>query len=361
MRGFRDRDFLESSEGLIFCVIGNIHPADRVIAYLKYIPHYSSSIRTKWSRSGIMYGRILPYYSAMGVKDTMNYLRNHYPEYIVFDKYRSIELIEVPKYKIKTHFKPEERLQEILSSQRDDLEKIAIDLVEELSDITNINLVNFGITGSLLLKIHNIQYSDIDVIIYGERNSWIIRDALRELLHSEKESHFSLPRGKMLEEWSRDIISHHPLSLREAMILYSKYKWNRAIYKGRQFSIHPVKLESEVNERWEDKIHKPLGLVKVKARVIDNRDVIFMPAVYIVDNVRVLEGVSPPGQITRIVSYEGLYVDLAKPGEEIVAYGKLEEVEDLKNSEIYYQVTIGTFEAAGRDYIKPIEWFNYVD
>jgi predicted nucleotidyltransferase len=361
MRGFRDRDFLESSEGLIFCVIGNIHPAERVVAYLKYIPYYSSSIRTKWSRSGVIYGRILPHYSAMGVKETMSYLRDHYPEYIVFDKYRSIELIEVPRYKIKTHFKPEERLQELLSSPQDDLEKLALKLVEELSDITHINLGNFGITGSLLLKIHNLQYSDIDVIIYGEHNSWVIRDALRELLHGEKGSRFSLPKGKILEEWSRDIISHHPLSLREAMILYSKYKWNRAIYRGRQFSIHPVKLESEVKERWEDKIHRPLGLVRVKGRVIDNKDAIFMPAIYVVNNVRVLEGISPPGQISRIVSYEGLYIDLAEPGDEIVAYGKLEEVEDLRHGEIYYQVTIGTFEATGRDYIKPMKWLNYVD
>jgi len=359
MREFRDRDFLESNEGLIFCVIGNIHPVDRVIAYLKYIPHYSSSIRTKWSRSGVMYGRILPHYSAMGVKDTLNYLRKQHPEYIVFDKYRSIELIEVPRYRIKTHFKPEERLREILNSPQDELEELALDLVEELSDITNIDLSYFGITGSILLKIHNIQYSDIDVIIYGEHNSWIIRNTLRELLHSEKKQHFSLPKGERLEEWSRDIISHHPLSLREAMILYSEYKWNRAIYRGRQFSIHPVKLENEVNERWEDKVYKPLGLVKVKATVVDNRDAIFMPAIYVVNSVKVLEGATPPGEISRIVSYEGLYIDLAEPGDEIVVYGKLEEVEDLRRGEIYYQVTVGTFEAAGRDYIKPVKWLNY--
>jgi len=361
MRDFRDRDFLESIEGLIFCVIGNIHPAERVIAYLKYIPHYSSSIRTKWSKSGVMYGRILPYYSAMGVKNTINYLREHYPEYIVFDKYRSIELIEIPKYKIKTHFKPEERLREIINSPQDELEKLALDLVRELSDMTHINLSNFGITGSILLKIHNLQYSDIDIIVYSERNGWIIRNTLRELLHSEKKPHFSLPRGKILEEWSKDIVSHHPLSLREAMILYSKYKWNRAIYRGRQFSIHPVKLESEVSERWEDKIHRPLGLVKVKCRVVDNREAIFMPAIYVVGDVRVLEGTSPPGQISRIVSYEGLYIDLAEPGDEIVVYGKLEEVEDLRRGGTYYQVTVGTFEATGRDYIKPIEWLNYID
>ncbi len=358
MRGFRDRDFLESREGLIFCVIGNVHPVNKVLTYLKYILHHSSSIRTKWGRDGVMYGRILPYYSAIGVRNTMDYLRERYPEYIVFDEYRSVELIEVPRYKIKTHFKPEERLQELINSPRDGLEELALELVKELSDITNINLSNFGITGSLLLKIHNLQYSDIDVIIYGKRNSWVVRDSLRELLHSERKPYFSLPKGEVLKEWSRDITSHHPLSLEEAMLLYSKYKWNRAIYRGRQFSIHPVKLEDEVSECWEDKVYRPLGLVKIKAKVIDSSDSIFMPATYVVSDVKVLEGPNPPNNISRVVSYEGLYIDLAEPEDEIVAYGKLEEVEDLRCGETYYQVTVGTFEANGKDYIKPVKWFK---
>uniref|UniRef100_A0A7C4FFG9 Polymerase nucleotidyl transferase domain-containing protein n=1 Tax=Thermofilum pendens TaxID=2269 RepID=A0A7C4FFG9_THEPE len=356
MRGFRDRDFIESTDGMIFCVIGNIHPTDRVVAYLKYVPYLSSSVRTKWSKNGVIYGRIIPYYSAMGVKNTMNYLKKHHPEYVVYDNYRSIELIEVPRSKIKTHFKPEERLQEILCSPNDELERLALELVEELSEETHISLSSFGITGSILLKMHNLKYSDVDLIVYGQRNGWIVREVLKELLHRERKTHISLPKGRVLEEWSRDIASHHPLSLEEAMTLYSKYKWNRAIYRGRPFSIHPVKLENEVSERWEDKIHRPLGLVKVKAKVTDASESIFMPAVYAVDDVKVLAGVPPPRPVTRIVSYEGLYMDLAEPGEEVIAYGKLEEVEDLRLGETYCQVTIGTFEAGGRDYIKPKKW-----
>jgi len=358
MRGFRDRDFIETAEGMLFCVIGNVHPAGRVVAYLKYVPYLSQGTRTKWSKDGVMYGRILPFYSAMGVKDTMNYLKKHYPEYVVYDSYRSIELIEVPWSKVKTHFKPEERLREMLSSPRDELEKLALELVEELSEETRVSLSNFGVTGSILLKMHNLAYSDIDLVVYGQRNSWIVRDALKELLHSERKPHISLPKGRVLEEWSREIVSHHPLSLREAMTLYSKCKWNRAIFKGRPFSIHPVKLENEVSERWEDKVHRPLGLVKVKARVVDASESIFMPAVYAVDDVRVLEGTPPPRPVTRIVSYEGLYMDLAEPGEEVIAFGKLEEVEDLRLGDVYCQVTIGSFEAGGRDYIKPTRWLS---
>jgi Uncharacterized protein conserved in archaea len=190
MRDFRDRDFIESVDGLIFCVIGNMHPTNRVVSYLKYISHYSSTIRTKWSRNGVVYGRILPYYSAIGVKNTMDYLKVNYPDYVVYDKYRSIELIEVPRQKIKTHFKPEERLREIIDSPKDELEKLALELVKELADEANISLSNFGITGSILLKIHNLKYSDIDIIVYGQRNGWIIRDALKPYCKTKRNHTF---------------------------------------------------------------------------------------------------------------------------------------------------------------------------
>ncbi len=357
MRGFRDRDFIESTEGLLFCVIGNIHPKDRVIAYLKYVPQLESTVRVKWSRDGVMYGRILPYYSAMGVRRTMEFLREHYPNYIVFDKHRSIEIIGVPRDRVKHHYRPEERLAEIIEEPMDPLEELAKELISRLSSEAGASLSYFGITGSLLLKIHNLAYSDIDVIVYGRTSSLKLREALKRL-YSDENSEFSLPKGEVLEAWARDIIKIHPLTLREAMLLYSKYKWNRGLYRNRQFSVHPVKLEHEVSEEWGQKVHKPLGVVEIRARVVDSSDSIFMPATYIVENVKVIEGAEPTKPLTKIVSYEGLYIDLAEPGDEVIARGKLEEVEDYVTGEEFCQVTIGTFEAGGRDYLKPLKWFS---
>ncbi len=357
MRTYRDRDFIESVEGLLFCVIGNVHPENRVIAYLKYVPHFESPIRIKWSRKGIKYGRILPYYSAMGVQQTMKFLKDNYPEYIVFDKYRSIELIEIPKNKIKVHYLPEERLKEILEDPKDPLEEMARELVIKIAEESNVELKYFGITGSILLNIHNIKYSDIDLIVYGKENSYRVKEALLKL-YKDPSTPFYMPYGEFLDRWAQDIVRIHPLTLNEAKTLYGKYKWNRALYHNKQFSIHPVKLENEITEKWEDKIHKPIGMIKIKARVVDSSDSLFMPAVYIVEDVHILEGPDPPKPINRIVSYEGLYFDIAEPGDEIIVQGKLEVVEELRKNETYCQVTIGTFEARGKDYIKPIKWLN---
>ncbi|MCC6046569.1 MAG: hypothetical protein LM572_07270, partial [Ignisphaera sp.] len=85
---------------------------------------------------------------------------------------------------------------------------------------------------------------------------------------------------------------------------------------------------------------------------------IFMPATYRVDNVKVVEGVEEAKKTSLVVSYEGLYIDIAKEGEEVVARGKIEKVYDSKSSETYYQLTVGTFEAQGKDFIKPVKWLK---
>ncbi|RLE49837.1 MAG: hypothetical protein DRJ21_02115, partial [Candidatus Methanomethylicota archaeon] len=83
MRKFRDRDFIETIEGMIFCVIGNIHPKDRVISYLKYVPWEAEGAKKLgWKRDKNEYGRILPYYSASGVMKVKEYLEKFFPQYI---------------------------------------------------------------------------------------------------------------------------------------------------------------------------------------------------------------------------------------------------------------------------------------
>ncbi|MCS7385528.1 MAG: hypothetical protein NDF55_02140 [archaeon GB-1867-005] len=51
MRKIRDRDFIESKKGMLFCVVGNVHPKDRAISYLKYIPwKEENAARLGWKR-----------------------------------------------------------------------------------------------------------------------------------------------------------------------------------------------------------------------------------------------------------------------------------------------------------------------
>ncbi len=356
MREFADRDFLETLEGLMFCVIGNIHPPDRVIAYLKYVPGYDAGHRVKWSKRGTLYGRILPYYSAEGVGRVMEFLEKMYPDYITYDRVLGFKLIEVPKNKIKKHYRPEERLAEILRSPADLLEEEVIEIVSILSEKSGVPPTSMGISGSILLKIHNVEFSDIDLIVYGRRESLKVKDALLEL-YSDPKSGFEMASGSILEKWAENIVKIHPLTLSEARMLYGRDKWNRALFRGRQFSVHPVKREDEVTENYGDRVFRGIGMVKAVARVVDSSDSIFLPATYLVDYVKVVEGPSSRN-IVEVTSYEGLYCDLASPGEKILVYGKLEHVRDIRRGEEYHRIVVGSFEAGGRDYIKPLRWIK---
>jgi len=84
------------------------------------------------------------------------------------------------------------------------------------------------------------------------------------------------------------------------------------------FSIHPVKLDHEIQERYGDRIYESTGPVTVRA----------------------------------VASYEGLYDNLAQPGESILVKGKLERVTETKTGQEYYRVLVGSPEGKGAEYIK---------
>jgi predicted nucleotidyltransferase len=355
-RGFRDRDYIETEEGLVFAVIGNVHPVDRVIAYLKYmrIDVGVGSVNTIWFKQGVPYLRVLPLYSASNVRAVLDrYLRDRYRDYVVLDKYRNIELIEVPKHRVRIHYKPEERLQEVFKRPRDSLERLVLEMVEKLALTSEVSVSNFGVTGSILLGIHNPQYSDIDLIVYGTSNAYKVRESIKEL-YTDESSGFSYFDEDSLERWAREVAETQAFTVDEAKLFYRKYVWNRGLYRGRKFSIHPVKLEDEVREEWEQTIHKPLCIGTVRARVVDSRDSIFMPAVYVVRDVEILDGCRVNAEIRRVVSYESLYIDVAQPGDEIIARGKFEHVTDTKTGDEYAQVVVGSYEAQGKDFIRPV-------
>lgn len=357
MRGLRDRDFLEDSDGDLFCVVGNVHPPGKAISYLKYVKGVAErAARVKWSRGGQVYARILPNYSAVGYLEAQAFLRSRKPHYVTYDQFLGIELTAVPMESVVKHYKPEERLEELSSSSSlDDLERLALELVLLIADESGVSLSNFGVSGSLLLKLHNTAFSDIDLVVYGKENSVKVKEAVTQLLDACDKG-LSRPEGEALRRWAEDVSKIHPLSLEEAMRLYGS-KWNRALFKGRQFSIHPVKLESEVAETYGDLICKPAGWAKVRCKIIDDSDALYLPCEYDVGSVVVLDTNSKAElKVRKLVSHEGLYSGIASKGEEVIAYGKLEEVCDRRAGEKYHVVHVGSYEMRGLDFIKPLSW-----
>ncbi len=345
MQGFRDRDFLQTTEGFFFCVVGPLHPPKRVISYFKYVPSESGV----WGRGEKKFSRILKNYTIPNLLETFRFLEISYPHYLFHSPVDNITLTAVPHQNIKQHFKPEQKLARLRqASQLDPLQEKLIRFTRFLEETSSVPIGSLGITGSLLLDIHQPTFSDLDVTVYGVKNSW----ALRNVLNEKRNSEMPIKRlvGKSLEEWCSKKAKQYPLTPTEASKIYER-KWNLGFFEDTWFSIHPVKLESEIKGEYGQRTFYPCGQVTIRGVVCDNIDSLFLPSVYQLEDVKILEG-PRLGKITEVISYESLYDSLAENGESIVAKGKLERVLERGTSREQYRVLIGSPDGKGKEYIK---------
>ena len=346
MRRFRDRDFLRTKEGFLFCVVGPYHPPNRVISYLKYVPAKLGS----WGKGIWRFKRVMRNYTIPSLLDTFKLLEKDYPHYLFYSPFYNILMTAVPSEYIIKHYKPEEKMAQLMNAKRPDaLQKKVTRFVSFLSEKADVPSESFGVTGSILLNIHRLDISDIDLTVYGLKNSLKVKDTLLQQ-YSQRNSKLKRLEGADLNAWCRKKASIFPMTLNDAHNVY-KRKWNFGVFEDTDFSIHPVKLEDEVNEEYADKIFEPMGAVVLGAVIVENSDSLFLPAVYRIQEARIIKG-PQVNDVEEVVSYEGLYGDIAEIGETILVKGKLELVHDKKNRRKYHRVVVGSPEGKGTEYIK---------
>jgi len=341
MRSFRDRDYLITPEGFIFAVIGNLHPADRVIGYLKYVPDEFG----KWGRDRQRFRRALQHYNVPSVVDSMRFLASKAPRYLFESSVDNVTLPAVPTDAIVEHLRPEERLLQLQTTERpDELEDKVLRLVGLISEESNVPAESIGVTGSILARIHDPAFSDIDLVVYGLDNALRVRNFLSEPIGTVGKL-----TGASRESWIAERVNSAPLTRQNAIDLLIR-KWNIGLFGETEFSVHAVHTEVEISKRYGDERYLPLGIVDATAKVIDTRESMFMPAVYGVESVD-LKGKFPAYTVNRIVSFEGLYADIAREGDQVSCRGKLERVES--SSGIEHRILVGSPEARGTDFILP--------
>jgi len=327
-------------------VVGPFHPSDRVISYLKYVP-------TKfgvWGKGKKRFERVMRTYTIPSLLETFSFLERNFPHYLFHSSFYNITMTAVPHGYVAKHYKPEEKLVQLFQASRlDPLQKKLKTFTSFLTEKSNIPPNFFGVTGSILLNIHRPEFSDIDMTVYGLKNSLAVKDALNEA-YSLSSSAVRRFKGSSLEAWCESKAQRYPLTPTEALRIYER-KWNLGFFEDTSFSIHPVKLEQEVTEEYGDKTYHPVGLATIRAVVYENVDCLFLPSVYGVREVNIVEGPQVT-DIKEIVSYESLYDNLAQVGESIIAKGKLERVVVRKTGQEYHRILVGSSEGKGMEYIK---------
>ncbi|HUS78052.1 MAG TPA: hypothetical protein VM050_05265 [Patescibacteria group bacterium] len=312
----KDKDLIETVEGLLFCVVGYLHPPDWYTAYLKYVQDPEG----KWKREDARFSRVIPYYHVSQVEATYGLLRERYSQYIYRCPVRNITLSSVPRDRVRRYYRPRKRLASIIEEgHRDELEWKLTDLVTILTGLSGLKAADLGVTGSILTASHNPEFSDIDITVYGRKASESLKETI---LESRREETLIQPfNAAKREVWSRSRSGRFPLSFEELME-FSDRRWNYGFFRDTYFSIHPVRRDSEIEEEYGDNTYHKKGEAEGKAVVSDNKDSIFLPAVYEVDQIETTKNM----EISKIVSYESIYCDMFDPGDRIEFRGVIEQV-----------------------------------
>ncbi|MEE9585756.1 MAG: hypothetical protein V3W09_02525 [Nitrososphaerales archaeon] len=345
---FRDREFLRTPEDLFFCIVGELHPQDRAISYLRYTP----SSQGLWSRGGKHYGRAMPSYSITHLLRNIDLLKKTYPDYVFHSDVFNVEISAVPRRHIIQRYISQVKMKQLSEMKRPDiLQKRAVELAAYLSETAYVPPESFGVTGSVLIDLHNLKFSDIDLTVSGGENGLKLKDTLPHLYTDETSQLKSIPKP-VLKKWYKEKVDTHHISLNEAKAI-QKRQWNYGSFKGTVFSLHPVRSKSEITERYGDHHFHPVGIVTGRAVISGVSESLFNPHIYRVETFKVQEGTDAE-DIREVVTYSGLYGGIYEEGEEVSVHGKLEYVEDTRKGGTYHRVLVGSPEAGGHDYIKPI-------
>ena len=167
----REGDMLKTFGSIVFDVKGLVHPLNRVVAFIRYIPDPNGNRE----RDGKRYSK---YYS---LSKRYDLLKREYPHYLVNDPVFNTLLCEVPVEDIKKHYQPTQGLEELRNRNRlDEPETAALRFMEILKERSGVEWNRLGVSGSILVKLQKPS-SDIDLVVYGSKTGYKVVETMKEM------------------------------------------------------------------------------------------------------------------------------------------------------------------------------------
>ncbi|MDR0911027.1 MAG: DNA polymerase subunit beta [Methanobrevibacter sp.] len=368
----RTRDFIYTKDDLFFATTNYIHPANRILSFLRYIPDENGD-REKNGKN----------YRKVDSDEAYDYLRKNHPEYLYQCDITNIEMMGVPYDKISEVIKPEKRLKEIReefnkiyeknTKNKDELNtlnfyKKLIDLSDFFHYVAGIDYNNLGISGSILPGLQKSEISDLDFVVYGLKNHKIAVESFKNnknkkitIIDENNENNENNKSNKIKKTitlnsidnsyWEKVYdkrIKDESLTKKE-FIWYESRKNNRGVINGTLFDILATKNYDEIKGNWGDVKYNNVGKASVECVVSDAIGSYDNPAIYKIKDMKITGGDDFP--ISEIASFTHTYAGQVLEGEKIIAKGKVEEVIENKNLK-YYRLVIGTTRESIDEYVK---------
>ncbi|MGD0643514.1 MAG: nucleotidyltransferase domain-containing protein [Candidatus Bathyarchaeia archaeon] len=335
----RDRDAIETSEGLIFRVFGYSHPPSAYICDAEYA---SANIFMSTDPRAPRTGKNQVYYKFYN-DEGMKLVAEKYPEYLVFHEMLGLEIVGIKENAIIEARKPEERLKALLEAgPTDELLAAMEHVLNKALENSGLEARNLGVFGSMLHGFHHPKFSDIDLVVYGKKQNAEMRKTLEALyadkgsgLHNEFESDHAMS-GK---EWRfknfavEDFVWHQ-----RRKQIYGLYD-DKASRRTIKAEFEPVKAWSEIKSEYDPKTRiQQKGWVKLKACITADDEAPFIPSIYNIEPLEVLSGEPEALEVKRVFSFMEEFRLQAQKDEVVIVEGNLEEVVSPKES--FHQVTL---------------------
>lgn len=305
---FLAKDFIETPENLIFAVVSYGLEQNKVLCFLRYAPDNGQTKKVSTTTANRL-------------------LQTHHPEYLHYSPVLDAHLHAVPTERIIKHYQPKRRLQQLLTSnQPADIETDIVVLCQ-LLQAYGVDLMQCGITGSLLIGAQHAS-SDLDFVCYERAVFQQCRSVMAALIE----------RGIIQELNEQDWQDSY--QRRNCELNFSDYLWhekrkaNKGMINGRKFDLSLVNANSPAKEHYQK-----YGLTTIHARVLDDVGAFDYPAEFIIDH----------AEISSVVSFTATYTGQTFKGECIEVTGQIEQ-----DAQGVKRLVVGSSREAHGEYIKVI-------
>lgn len=307
---FFAKDFVETTEGLIFAVVETGLEQENILCFLRYIRNNG-----QWQK--------------VSTEQANLFLKQNYPQFLYFSPSKQAHLHAVTLDKVFHHHQPRIRLKKLLANNS--LDKVERDLQTlcSLLEGEGLNLDEVGITGSVLIGVQK-QSSDIDLVFYSREVFNQAREITQDLI---KQGSLSLlNEGEWKESWDRRSCD---LNYKE-YVWHEKRKFNKAMINQRKFDLSLVSVPSD-NSGFKQ--YTKLQSIVLKVQIRDDFSAYDYPAEFLINH----------NQIKSIVCYTATYTGQAVAGEWVEVAGVIEQtVDGLK------RIVVGSNREAKGEYIKVV-------
>ncbi|MDD6256835.1 MAG: DNA polymerase subunit beta [Methanobrevibacter boviskoreani] len=346
----RTRDFIHTKDDLYFASTNYLHPNNRIISFLRYIPNPNGD-REKNGKK----------YSKVNSKEAFDYLKENHPDYLYFSEVANVPMMGVPIDKVDKIIRPEDRLKEIREGKDKKVTKETREKLIDLSDffhyIAGIDYENLGISGSTCPGLQKAESSDLDFVVYGLENHRKAVNTFKKYHDQEVEVGEGESKRKIVlnpiqnEFWER--LYHKRIKddslTKEEFCWYESRKFNRGVIRNTLFDILCTRNLDEVEGKYGDTRYEPQGIAEIECTITNSIQAMDNPAVYEITDVKLLDGVDV--EITGLASFTHTYAGEVMEGERAVARGKVEKV-ITEGKKPWYRILVGSTRESIGEYIK---------